>query len=345
MIKNFLSDNVSGISDEILENLAKINHDVEDSYGYDSETKKLKVNLNSLFEKDVCYYPVSSGTAANSIAFSSCVPPYGAVFCTEESHINLDECNAPEFFTGGAKLILIDSIHGKVSPDDLIQKIDNLAPHGFHNPKPTLVSITQSSELGTVYTLDEIKLISDIVRDRNMLLHMDGARIANAVVSLNCSWAEMTWKSGVDILSFGATKNGAFSAEMIVYFKKELSKNVQYYRKRSGHLISKMRFISAQLNSYIENDLWKRNASQANLTAFQLSKSLQKISGLKVVYPVQANGVFVKLPDHLVKKLREKGFKFGIWGDKSKKIYRLMTAFNTTNDSVKNFIENIEKNI
>ncbi len=231
-MNNFLSDNVSGISREILEGLKITNHGSANSYGQDDETKKLEYNINSLFEKKVSVFPVTSGTAANSIAFASCVPPYGAILCSEESHINIDECNAPEFYTSGAKLIKVDSLEGKITNKNLLSKIESIAPHGIHNAQAKLISITQSSELGTVYTLDEIRSIAKIAHDKNLILHMDGARIANAIISLKCSWADITWKAGVDILSFGATKNGAFGAEAIIYFNKNLSKNVEYYRKR-----------------------------------------------------------------------------------------------------------------
>ncbi|MAR79284.1 MAG: low specificity L-threonine aldolase [Rhodospirillaceae bacterium] len=344
-MNNFLSDNVSGISREILEGLNKINHGSANSYGEDDQTKKLQNNANSLFEKEVSIFPVTSGTAANSIAFASCVPPYGAILCSQESHINQDECNAPEFYTGGAKLVKVKSSVGKIIDANLSNVIENLAPHGIHNAQPILVSITQSTELGTIYTLDEIRSIAKIAKENNILLHMDGARIANAVTSLNCSWADITWKSGVDILSFGATKNGTFGSEAIIYFNKNLSKNVEYYRKRGGHLISKMRFISSQLNSYIETGIWEKNAKNANEMAKTLEKHLNHIVGVDVVYPVESNSVFVKMPDDLVEKLYNRGFAFGQWGKKAKKIYRIMASFDTNKESIINFSNAIKEEI
>ena len=342
-MKNFLSDNVSGISKEILESLTLANHGLVDSYGDDKETDKLNKNFDILFENKVGSFPVVSGTAANSLAFASCVPPYGAIFTSEESHINEDECNAPEFYTGGAKLINVKSNDAKLCYKDLIKKIDNMSPRGIHNSKPALVSITQSSELGTVYNLDEIRKIAEITHENNMFLHMDGARIANAVVNLDCSFADITWKSGVDILSFGATKNGAFCAEAIIYFNNYLSENIEYYRKRGGHLISKMRFISAQLNSYIETGIWEKNARHANDMASFLSESLKSIKGVKVVYPVQSNAVFVNLSDEVVKRLFNQGFNFSFWGDKSERIYRIMISFNTPRESIIDLVQAIKK--
>ena len=337
---DFRSDNTDHVSDQIIKSLIDVNFGNVSSYGDDEYTKNFAEKMNEVFERDVDVYPVFTGTAANVISFAGVVPPYGAIFCAENSHLDVDECNAPEFFTGGAKIIKVDSIDGKINLIDLNKKIKNLAPHSFHNPLPSLISLTQSTELGTVYGLNEIREISKIAKNYNMTLHIDGARISNALAYLKCSWADISWKSGVDILSLGTTKNGTIAAEAIISFKKDLSNKLMYYRKRGGHLVSKMRFLSSQLNAFFLNDLWKSNALHANKMALKLAEGLAQIDKIEIAYPVQSNGVFPIFPKEIAESLINKGYLFYQWGDPNNNTYRLMTTFNTSEKAVKDFIDN-----
>ena len=341
-MKDFRSDNVAGASQAIIESIIHSNKDSASSYGDDKYTARLISNLENLFEKKVSVYPVSTGTAANAICFASSVPSYGAIFCSKDAHAVVDECNAPEFYTGGAKVIGLNDFKGKITADSLAEAADGIAPHGVHNPQPSLVSLTQATEVGTVYTPKEIESISKVAHDRKMYVHIDGARIANAVVSLNCSWSEITWKAGVDLLSFGATKNGALAAEAAICFRDNLFDDIKFYRKRGGHLFSKMRFLSAQLNAYIEEELWKKNAQNANYMAKKLADGLKALPEVELVYPVEANGVFIRLPEYIVNALYDEGYNFDKWGKKDSNMYRLMTSFNSEIKSVQNLIQSAQ---
>ncbi len=264
---NFCSDNATGVSPEIMTAIAAANCGAVLSYGDDEYTQGLQVKFSELFETSVTVFPVATGSAANALALAVVTPPYGAIYCHGESHINLDECGAPEFFTGGAKLVTITGNHAKIEAETLGKILDKAGVGVVHHVQPAAVSLTQATEAGTIYNPAEISQISEVVRRHNLHLHMDGSRFANAVASLGCSPADVTWRAGVDILSFGATKNGAMAAEAVVFFNGELAKTFPFYRKRSGHLFSKMRFLSAQLSAYITDDLWLRNATHANKMA------------------------------------------------------------------------------
>ena len=339
MVIDFRSDNVVGASPKVIEAIVDANDGAVSAYGDDIYTKDLTDRMTALFEKEVVVYPVATGTAANTLSFACTVPPYGAIFCHNEAHVAVDECNGPEFYTGGAKVVGLAGSHGKIQPDQLADAADNIAPHGCHNPQPAAISLTQATEVGTVYKPEEIAALASIAHQRNMIVHIDGARIANAMVYLGRSWADCTWRAGVDVLSFGATKNGVVAAEAVVFFRKELSDRLPFFRKRGGHLFSKMRFLSAQLNAYLENELWRANALHANSMALRLCKGLEVISNVKIVHPVQANGVFAYLPEKLTESLRAEGFAFELWGRPADGVYRLMTAFNTHESSVDRFIE------
>ncbi len=327
----FKSDNTAGICPEILEKLAIVNQDTADAYGGDSITAYVKEQFNLLFEKQVEVHFMATGTATNCLALASLTPPYGAIFCHEHAHIITDETNAPELFTGGAKLMGLPGNNGKICPEAFSQEIHNLAAMRPHNAMPAALSLTQSTEAGTVYTIEELKILTSIAKQHNLYVHMDGARFANAVVALDESPADITWRLGVDILSFGGTKNGAFAAEAAVFFNEHLAKNMDYQQKRFGQLMSKMRFFSCQFEALFENNLWLKNATHANKMAKLLSKKLLNFPEVELIYPVDANEIFVKMPSALAQKLRDQGFEFYDWNFSKELIqtYRFVTSFNT----------------
>jgi threonine aldolase len=337
---NFISDNAYGASPQILASLTAANSGTDASYGEDAITRRVCERLSAIFERDVAAFPVITGTAANALALATLCPPYGAVFCHKDSHIAVDECAAPEFFTGGAKLAQLDGNGAKLTPRIIEQALARFGG-GVHSPRPSVVSITQATELGTIYKLDEIRAIAALAHKHGMTLHMDGARFANALVSLGCTPAEMTWKAGVDALSFGATKNGALCAEAVIFFdNKTRAEDFTYRRKKAGHLISKMRFISAQLEAYLENDLWLANARRANGLAKALGKGLAAISDVTLATPVEANGVFAWMPKPLAAQLHRQGAKFYDWMVEPERVMaRLIVSFATPEADVAKFIE------
>ena len=268
----FASDNVTGACPEVLEAILKANDGDRTPYGNDQISTDLQNKFSEIFEKQVIVFPTASGTASNALALSTMTPSFGNIYCHKMSHINTDECGAPEFYTGGGKLVTLQGVKGKITAEELDEAITGKGI--VHHTQPSSVSITQVCETGEVYQLDEIKKISDVAHNHNLNMHMDGARFANALVSLGVTPAEMTWKSGIDVLSFGATKNGCLAAEAIIFFKKDLVGNVAFLMKRAGHLLSKMRFVSAQLDAYITNDVWIKNARHANKMGKKLSDGL-----------------------------------------------------------------------
>jgi threonine aldolase len=335
---NFRSDNEAPINAKILQAIVTANQGFEESYGYDSYTEKFTEQCQQLFQ---CWSEVlvlTTGTAANSIGMTLACPPYGSILCHTNSHINADECGAPEFFTAGAKLIPMPGEHGKIDIDYLDNYLAGTGVHGEHESLPSVISITQCTESGTVYTLEELKQLNLIKQKYNLALHMDGARFANALVALNCSAAEMTWQCGIDLLSFGATKNGAMMAEALIVFNPHLTNQIKRLRKRSGHLISKMRFISAQLQAYIADDLWLELAQHANQMANQFNKQTTK--NIEFIHPVQANEVFCRLPLALIDHLKAIGFEFHVWPGHDD-VIRLVFSHATTHDQVKQLTEAI----
>ena len=337
----FASDNVAGACPEVIEGILKANDGDSTPYGNDQISIDLQNKFSEIFEKEVIVFPIASGTAANALALSTITPSFGNIYCHKLSHINTDECGAPEFYTGGAKLINLHGINGKISAQELDESISGKGV--VHHTQPSSVSITQLTETGEVYQLNEIKNISEIAKKHNLNVHMDGARFANALVSLGVTPAEMTWKSGIDLLSFGATKNGCFSAEAIIFFKKELVGNLGFLMKRAGHLLSKMRFVSAQLNAYLTKDVWLKNARHANLMAEKLSDGLKTFSDIKVIYPTEGNEVFVKFPNNVINKLNDQGYKFSK-EEFSKKSIRLVTAWNTKEEDINHLLNIIKDN-
>ena len=334
----FSSDNVTGACPEVMDAIVAANEGIVESYGNDKWSLNLQKKLSEIFETDVVVFPVVSGTAANALALSALSPAFGKIFCNELSHINTDECGAPEFFSGGAKLVSMSSDDGKINAKDLSQNIRGTGI--VHLAQPAAVSITQACETGTVYQLEEIKSIAETAHEHGLKVHMDGARFANAIVSLDVSPAEMTWKSGIDVLSFGGTKNGCLTAEAVVFFKPELVGNFPYLHKRSGQLLSKMRFVSAQLEAYISNDVWLRNARNANAMAKLLSKGLAQFPDIKLAYTTQSNEVFVHLPSSTINLLNAKGYNVSE-DELDGKSVRFVTAWNTISDDIDKLISTI----
>ena len=337
---NFQSDNQSSVFPEIIDYLNTVNKHSSPAYGTDDVTKLARNLLIDLFETDLKVLFVSSGTAANSIAISSICPPYGGILCSDNAHIGGDECGAPEFYTGGAKLVTLNGVYGKITPEELSENVGGVGI--VHHTQPSVVSITQLCETGETYQLDEISTIAETANKHNLKMHMDGARFANALVSLGATPAEMTWKSGIDVLSFGATKNGCIAAEAIIFFKPELVGNLPFLMKRSGHLLSKMRFVSAQLDAYISNDVWLRNAKHANNMGKKLSEGLNSNPNIELAYPTQANEVFAKFPKPVIEHLNSKGYKMNE-EELDGKAVRLVTAWNTKESDVNQLLETISQ--
>ena len=327
--RSFASDNVAPVAPEVMAALARVNVGTVHSYGDDPETQRLTTLAREVFETELVIYPVATGTAANALALAVLVPPFGAVYCHETAHINTDECGAPEFFTGGAKLLALASPDGKLSAGQLAAPVAHAREMGVHHVLPAAVSISQATEWGTVYQPDELKALTAAAHAHGLHVHMDGARFANAVAHLGCTPAEASWQSGVDLLSFGATKNGALAAEAVIFFKPELARDFEMRRKRAGHLWSKLRYLSAQLVACLEQDLWLRHARHANALATRLAQGLAR-HGLTPLQPVEANEVFVAMPARLIAALRAQGFQFYEWPAPpvaGQPVVRLVTAY------------------
>jgi len=339
---NFSSDNVTGACPEIANALMAANDGAAASYGADEETLRVEKTIADTFETKADIFLVATGTASNALALSVLCPPYGSIYCHPEAHIQVDECGAPEFYTGGAKLTLLPDRNGKITAADLAGALKH--EHGdVHHVKPAAVSLSQAAETGVIYTPDEISAICRVAHDHGLKVHMDGARFANAVAALECSPADISWKAGVDVLCFGASKNGAFAAEAIVLFERGLADQFAFRRKRGGHLFSKMRFISAQLEAYLKDNLWLRTAAHANACSAVLAAGLAEISGIDLLYPADANMIFATLPNTMVAGLRADGFRFYDWPVNNHAMIRLVCAFNTRMEDVEIFITSARK--
>ena len=339
---NFCSDNVTGVSPEILTAVSAVNEGPAMPYGNDNATKAIEAAFNTLFETDADSFLVATGTAANVLALSVLSPPYGSIYCHPEAHIEIDECGGPEFYTGGAKLVLLPDQKGKITSDDLADALKD--QHGdVHHVKPAVVSLTQTAETGVVYSIDEIQALSDVAHSHGLTVHMDGARFANAVVALDCSPAETSWKAGVDVLTLGASKNGAFAAEAVLLFNKGLAKDFAYRRKRGGHLFSKMRFLAAQFEAYLKDDLWLKSARHANDCMKTLNKGLTGVKDVDILFPPDANMMFARFPNRMIDGLRAKGFSFYDWPGEERSTIRLVTAFNTELEDVNAFVAEVRQ--
>jgi threonine aldolase len=330
---DFRSDNTAGFAPEILAALAAANEGSRTSYGEDEQTQQVQAKLQALFETELAAFFVATGTAANALGLSLLAPAWGTIFCHADAHVVVDECGAPEFFTGGAKLQTLSGAHGKLDAHTLA----NLLPGGLgvvHHTQPAAVSISQVTEAGTCYRPEEIAAIARVAHAHGLGVHMDGARFANAVAFLGVRPAELTWRCGVDVLSFGASKNGALAAEAILVFDPARAASLGFRRKRAGHLFSKMRVLTAQLEAYLTEDLWLRNARHANAMAQRLAAGLRDIPAVRLCHPVEANEVFAELPERLIQSLYAEGFQFYRWMDDRSTTVRLVTAFNTRQQDI-----------
>ena len=307
---NFRSDNTASAAAEIMAALTSVNDGPAAGYGEDPWSRKLDETFSALFERDVRVFTVASGTAANSIALASVTPPWGSIICHREAHIECDECGAPEFFSGCAKLVLVDGEAAKLTPGALREGIARNA-RGIHSVKPSAVSISQTTERGAIYEPDEVAALGAIAKAAGLALHMDGARFANAIAALGCKPGDVTWRAGVDLLSFGATKNGALAAEAIVCFDMDRAEEIARRRKRSGHLICKGRYPAAQLLAYLNDGLWLKLAGRANALAAKLGEAAAPFLSV----PVESNQVFMRLGADKLAKLRAAGADFYDWGE------------------------------
>jgi len=329
MARYFKSDNTAPVAPQILAAIGAANEGFARGYGDDAWSQQLDARFSALFERSVRVFPVATGTAANTLALATLVPPYGGVLVHEEGHIVRDECGAPEFMTGGARLLLMQGQGAKVTPAAL-ESLLAANPTSVHTVQPRALSLTQATELGTVYTPAELQAITALAHRRGLAVHMDGARFANAVASLRCTPAETTWRAGVDVLSFGATKNGALTAEAVVFFDPARAADFEFRRKRAGHLLSKMRFVSAQLLAYLEDDLWLRLADHAN----RLARRLGEAAAGSLLHPVEANEVFVRIGGDNIAALRSLGFEFYDWGAEGSGEARFVVSWNQPNEDV-----------
>jgi len=335
---NFRSDNESPVVAEILASIQKANSGTTYAYGDDTISSKMRNLFDDFFETHVSVFPVATGTAANALSIAQLTPTYGSVYCHQLAHLYSEECGAPEFYSGGAKLLPLTGDFAKISTQALKQAMARIGEMGVHENEVSSLSLSQSTELGTVYTVEEITELVQIASSKKLGVHMDGARFANAIYRLGCTPAEATWRSGVDILSFGATKNGAMAAEAVVLFDKKKALKLASLQKRSGHLFSKMRYIAAQFEAYLADDLWLRLAAKANLAADCLAEGLRKCSSLEVLYPVESNEVFVRMPESIANGLTLKGYEFHRWPG-SIDTYRFVTSFATEIFEVKTLIK------
>lgn len=344
---NFASDNVMGASPQVLDALTRANEGALAAYGADEITKRVEARLGEIFEREVALFLVATGTAANALALATMTPPWGLTLCHEEAHIIEDEFGAPEFYAGGAKLVGLKGVGAKLASDVVASHLDRLKRARRFMP-PHALSISQASECGLVYQPDEIGALAEVCRRHGLKLHMDGARFANALVAAGCSPAELTWRQGVDILSFGGTKNGCLAAEAIVVFDRALADTLPYRIKRGGHTLSKGRLLAAQFEGYLAADHWLGNARHANRLASRLAEGLRAIPGVRLAWPVEANEVFPILPRAVDARLKAAGAAYHAWSDLSlpegeavgtdELLVRLVTSFATREEAVDAFL-------
>jgi threonine aldolase len=339
-VRSFASDNNAGVHPAILKAIAAVNVGHAVGYGDDPYTRATQRRFQEHFGRGVETFVVFNGTAANVLSFAALTSPYHAVMCAEGAHINLDECGAPEKFTG-CKLIPIPTVEGKLT----VSAVEK-AYHGIgdqHHVQPRVISITQSTEVGTVYKPDEVKELARFAHLRGMFLHVDGARIANAAATLKLNLRQVTRDLGVDVLSFGGTKNGAMGAEAVVFFNRDLCRDFLFRRKQGMQLASKMRYISAQLEALLTDDLWLRNARHSNRMARLLERELKKIPGVEIAYKVEANGVFARIPHEATTRIQKRYFYY-VW-DEAQNMVRWMCSWDTTEEDVLEFAAFVSKSV
>jgi threonine aldolase len=325
--RQFASDNYSGICPEAFAAMAEANHGHEASYGNDTWTEKASNLIRDVFETNCEVFFVFNGTSANSLSLASLCQSYHSVLCHELAHVETAECGAPEFFANGTKVLLLPGAHGKIDPKSIEGAVHRRSD--IHYPKPHVLSLTQATELGTVYSFDELRALTDVARRCHLRVHMDGARFANAVVALGVTPKEVTWEAGVDVLCFGGSKNGMALGEAVVFFNPELAREFDYRCKQGGQLASKMRFLSAPWVGMLQDGAWLRHAKHSNAMAKALEERLRSLPGVEIAHSVQTNTVFARMPDQAVQGMHERGWKFythvGAAGEA-----RLMTSWDTT---------------
>src|SRR5437660_3629245 len=333
----FASDNTAPICPEAWATLQEANTDYAAAYGQNRWTARVCARLRGIFETDCDVYFVFTGTAANALALAQVCPSFRSIICHQNAHIQTDECGGPEFFTGGSKLLLVGGGNGKI---DIGEAKALLARQNeLHSHKPGVISIAQGTEFGTVYTRDEIAAITGLARAHQLFVHMDGARFANAVASLNCSPRTITWEVGVDVLCFGGTKNGAAVGELVIFFDKKISREFDYRAKQAGQLGSKMRFLAAPWLGLLTGDAWLRNAQHANDGARRLADRLRKEAGIESVLPVEANAVFVSMDERLASGLHARGWRFYKFIEPN--VYRLMCSWATTEEEISSLLADV----
>jgi threonine aldolase len=338
--RGFASDNNAGVHPDILQAIVECNNGHTVGYGDDPYTEKAIEKFKGVFDKDADVYFVYGGTGANVLGLKTISRSYQAIFCCESAHIYVDECGAPEKFTG-SKLVPLPSTDGKIRIEQIIPYLHSV---GFpHHVQPGVISISQPTEYGTVYTVEEVQALSYFAHQNNMLLHMDGARLANASVALDCDLKAISSDAGVDVLSFGGTKNGMMFGEAVIFFDPELPKDFKYIRKQGMQLHSKMRFIAAQFSALLSNDLWKSNASHANAMAKIMEEKLKPIAQIKITQAVETNAIFAIIPEKLIKPLQDEYF-FYVWIEDTNEV-RWMTSFDTDENDINDFIRTIQKNL
>jgi threonine aldolase len=340
---NFASDNAAGIAPQVLAAIAQANEGAALAYGRDPWTERAERRLADLFEREVAVFLVPTGTAANALALAHLTPPWGAVLCHEDAHIATDECGAPEFY-GGIKLVGLAGEGGKIAPATLKHALDSRSWGGPHHVSPAVLSLSQATEAGTVYRPHEVRELADIAHGRGLAVHVDGARFGNALARMNASAAQATWMAGVDALSFGATKGGALAAEAVVFFDPARAAGMSERRKRGGHLISKHRFVAAQIEAYLADDLWLALARHANAMADRVAAGLAA-AGLVPLWPVEANEIFVALPPQVDARLKAAGATYYPWtlndssgSARDGSLVRLVTSFATTVEEIERFL-------
>lgn len=324
----FKSDNTWGVNQQILDAIIAVNHGVANSYGQDEYSADLLETFSNLFDCKIRYLLTTTGTAANSLALATLCPPYGIIYCHQESHINHDECSCPEMVSGGAKICPISGNDGKIDPIELEETIIGHIEMRPHQGMPACISITQGTECGTVYKIDEIMKIKQIADKYQIHMHMDGARFANAMVSLGCKPEDLTSRIGIDVISFGGTKNGALAAEAVIFLNQCLGKNADYMHKKMGQLLSKTRFFSAQFLAYLSEGLWTNNAKHANKMAKRLAEALCTHPQITLKYPCEINEVFAIMPAQIAGLLEDQGVQFYCWSTQEN-CYRFVTSFQT----------------
>ncbi|MBI1391537.1 MAG: low specificity L-threonine aldolase [Alphaproteobacteria bacterium] len=343
----FASDNWAGAAPEVMQALVAANEGAEPAYGGDPWTRRAADAFNDVFERECAVYFVGTGGAANGLALSCLAPPYGSVVCHEAAHVQMDECAGPEFFTGGAKLIPVPGAHGKLAPGDVETALAGYPSRPPHGSPFAALTITQGTEYGTVYAPAEIAALTEIARAHAMKIHMDGARFANAVVAARstngAAPADLTWRAGVDVLSFGGTKNGCLAAEAVVFFDPAMARDFEFRRKRAGQLFSKSRFLAAQFIAYFDESLWLRLAARANAAAARLSEGIGAIEGCRIWAPTEINEVFASFPASVEARLKEAGAEFYPWvtpGDPADgAMRRLICSWATDDASVDRFLD------